>query len=242
MLQSAANSIQSAATSSQQQQPAGGGAVKKSQSQNQAQLQGLQPTSSGTSQTPSSTPVTKRREFGSTSHLEKSKYHDDEPLYERKPIEPQQHPPKPAPPVIQTATKTQPKPPPEQPQQSQQTQQTATPKKPQQPPTPQQSTQPPPPPSQPTQPPPPQPPHQQPLAKKTSFRNMSPEVSLEHKSTSDTTAQQQQQIHQQQQQSDQQQIDPLQYNALFETNHALKSELQRLSVYELKCKTLEKEV
>jgi hypothetical protein len=37
-------------------------------------------------------------------------------------------------------------------------------------------------------------------------------------------------------------IDPLQYNALMETNEALKSELQRLSVFELKCKALEKEV
>lgn len=60
--------------------------------------------------------------------------------------------------------------------------------------------------------------------------------------------------HQQQQQQQQQssmniistspnnQIDPLQYNALFETNQALKNELQRLSLFELKCKTLEKEV
>ena len=37
-------------------------------------------------------------------------------------------------------------------------------------------------------------------------------------------------------------IDPLQYNALMETNEALKSELQRLSVFELKCKSLEKVV
>ena len=37
-------------------------------------------------------------------------------------------------------------------------------------------------------------------------------------------------------------IDPLQYNALVETNEALKTELQRLSVFELKCKALEKEV
>ena len=39
-----------------------------------------------------------------------------------------------------------------------------------------------------------------------------------------------------------QQLDPQQYQALFETNQALKSELQRLSVFELKCKSLEKEV
>ena len=38
------------------------------------------------------------------------------------------------------------------------------------------------------------------------------------------------------------QIDPLQYKAIMETNLALKSELQRLSVFELKCKSLEKEV
>ena len=37
-------------------------------------------------------------------------------------------------------------------------------------------------------------------------------------------------------------IDPLQYNALMEANQALKAELQRLSIFELKCKSLEKEV
>ncbi len=38
------------------------------------------------------------------------------------------------------------------------------------------------------------------------------------------------------------QVDPLEYNAMMETNQALKSELQRLSVIELKYKQLEKEV
>ena len=36
-------------------------------------------------------------------------------------------------------------------------------------------------------------------------------------------------------------IDQVQFNALMETNQVLKEELQRLSIYELKCKSLEKE-
>lgn len=65
--------------------------------------------------------------------------------------------------------------------------------------------------------PPPQPPHSHPPS---------------HPPPSPQTSQSQQE----------QQLDPQQYQALFETNQALKSELQRLSVFELKCKSLEKEV
>ena len=37
-------------------------------------------------------------------------------------------------------------------------------------------------------------------------------------------------------------VDQLEFNALLDTNDALKTEIQRLSLFELKCKTLEKEV
>lgn len=47
---------------------------------------------------------------------------------------------------------------------------------------------------------------------------------------------------QQQQQSSLNQVDQLEMNALKDTNEALKSEVQRLSLFELKSKSLEKEV
>lgn len=63
-------------------------------------------------------------------------------------------------------------------------------------------------------------PKKMPLSRNSSYRSRSPDSPLD----------------------DPNKIDPLQYTALAETNQALKIELQRLSVYETKCKQLEKEL
>ena len=274
MLQSAANTIQSVAsnnptTSSGAQSSTAPAQVKKSQSQNQPQLQGLG--SIGGSHPPSAATSPKKKEFGSAHfgpvppktsgvagkqqpqppRLSHPDDDDDSALYENKsggsggggggkrsgPSSVSSPTAVTASPMTTTTatttsvssphSKTQPKPPTSaQPLVKKasfrsasppDTEATLTPAPRDAPPI----QKPPAPPPQPPAPnptnPPPQPPHSHPPS---------------HPPQPPQTSQSQQE----------QQLDPQQYQALFETNQALKSELQRLSVFELKCKSLEKEV